>query len=154
MKKFISFVLTLCLVISLPGLLTGTMFLFLAAVSDDRADKSEIFEFVREKEEELLEAIESSDFSNFENQGFIKDIIPESWVVEFYCGGAGFGSGTSYVGFYYSPNNSLTAAWCAPPSAASLIPSGDGFRWQEPDGDNQYYTEHICGNFYYYEASF
>ena len=28
------------------------------------------------------------------------------------------------------------------------------FEWQESNGDNRYYTEHICGNFYYYEASF
>lgn len=154
MKKFISVLLTLCLVISLPGLLTGATFLILAAVSDDRAAPKEIFEFVREKEEELMEAIESGDFSDFENQGFIKDIIPEPWVVEFYCGGAGFGSATSYVGFYYSPDNSMTAVWCAPPSEGSLIPSGDGFLWEDPDGDNRYYTEHICGSFYYYEASF
>lgn len=154
MKKFISVLLTLCLVISLPGLLTGATFLILAAVSDDRADPKEIFEFVRKKEEELMDAIESGDFSDFENQGFIKDIIPEPWVVEFYCGGAGFGSATSYVGFYYSPDNSMTGVWCAPPSESSLIPSGDGFLWEESDGDNRYYTEHICGSFYYYEASF
>ena len=154
MKKIISLLLTLCLVVSLPGLLTGAMFMIFAAVSDDRASKKEVFEFVRKQEDELLEAIKSGDFSDFENQGLIKDINPDSQVVEFYCGGAGFGSGTSYVGFYYSPDDNMSAVWCAPPSDSSLIPSGDGFRWQEPNGDNQYYTEHICGNFYYYEASF
>ena len=154
MKKIIAIVLTLCLVISLPGLLAGATFLILVAASDDRADKNDVFEFVRENEEELIKAIEAGEFSAFENQGFIKNIDPEEWVVEFSCGGVGFGSGTSYVGFYYTPNGDMTAVWCAPVSANSLVPSGDGFRWQEPDGDNRYYTEHICGNFYYYEASF
>ena len=154
MKKIISSLLTLCLVLSLPGLVTGAMFLILAAASDDRADKTEVFEFVQEKEYELLEAIESGDFSAFENKGFIKNIDATEPAVDFSCGGAGFGSATSYVGFYYSPDNSMTAVWCAPPSEGSLVPSGDGFLWQEPDGDNRYYTEHICGNFYYYEASF
>ena len=31
---------------------------------------------------------------------------------------------------------------------------GSGFEWREANGDNRYYVEHICGNFYYYEASF
>ena len=35
MKKCISILLTLRLMISLPGLLTGTTFLILAAISDD-----------------------------------------------------------------------------------------------------------------------
>ena len=39
-------------------------------------------------------------------------------------------------------------------SGGKLAPSGNGFEWQEANGDNWYYTEHICGNFYYYEASF
>ena len=71
------------------------------------------------------------------------------------CGvGAGVGSGTSYVGFYYSSNDDMTAVWCAPSSVNSLTASGNGFEWQEQNGDNRYYTEHICGHFYYYEASF
>ena len=48
----------------------------------------------------------------------------------------------------------MTAVWCAPGSAEDLVVSGDGFEWLQPDGDNRYYTEHICGHFYYYEASF
>jgi 1-acyl-sn-glycerol-3-phosphate acyltransferase len=30
----------------------------------------------------------------------------------------------------------------------------DHFAWQQENGDDRYYTEHICGHFYYYEASF
>ena len=157
MKKILCVCLAVILVFSLSGcsdILGGAFFLFLVATGDDSADQDEVFEFVCEHEEELLQAIEEGDFSSFENQGFIKDIDADDTVVDFSCGGAGVGSGTSYVGFYYTLENDMAAVWCAPPSADSLTPSGDGFEWQEPNGDNRYYSEHICGNFYYYEASF
>lgn len=149
--------LFLVIVVCLPlacCLLGGVFFLTLMAVNDDRADKDELFAFVRENEEELRQAIETNDFSEFENQGFIREVDACETVVDFSCGGAGFGSETSYVGFYYTPDNDMTAVWCAPPAGDSLTPSGDGCEWRESDGDDRYYTEHICGNFYYYEASF
>ena len=102
----------------------------------------------------MLKAIEDEDFSAFENKSFIKSIDADEAIVDFSCGGAGNGSGTSYVGFYYSPNDDMTAVWCASYFADALMPSGNGFEWQEQSGDNRYYTEHIYGHFYYYEASF
>lgn len=158
MKKLLSILLVLCVLFSLSGcsekLLGSAAFLFFAATGDDRADKDEVFDFVCEKEEELLKAIEDGDFSTFENKGFIKSIDAGETCVDFLCGGAGFGSATSYAGFYYSPNDDMTAIWCAPSSEDFLTPSGNGFEWQEQNGDNWYYTENICGHFYYYEASF
>lgn len=157
MKKNICVLLVLCMLFSLSGcsdILGGAFFLFLIATGDDSADKGEVFEFVCENEEELLKAIKDRDFSTFENQGFIKEIDTDDAVVDFSCGGAGVGSGTSYVGFYYTPDNDMTAVWCAPSSTNSLVPCGNGFEWWEESGDNHYYTEYICGNFYYYEASF
>ena len=158
MKKTICMLLVLCMFLPLAGCsekdLAGAFFLSLVLTSDDSADKADIFEFVCEKEDELLKAIEDGDFSAFENQGFIKDIDANKMVVDFSCGGAGVGSGTSYAGFYFTPDNDMTAVWCAPFSSSELTPYRKGFQWQEPDGDNRYYVEHICGNFYYYEASF
>ncbi len=157
LKKGLALLLAVIMMFSLSGcsnILGGAFFLFLVATGDDSADKDEVFEFVSENEEELLKAIESGDYSAFENQGFIKDIDADEIVVDFSCGGAGVGSGTSYVGFFYTSGNDMVAVWCAPLSASALTPSGNGFEWQEPNGDDRYYTEHICGNFYYYEASF
>lgn len=158
MKKIICVLLVLCVLFSLAGctekVLDSALFLFLVVTGDDSADKDDVFEFVCEREEDLLKAIEDGDFSAFENKGFIKNIDADETLVDFSCGGAGVGSGTSYVGFYYTSNDDMTAVWCAPSSPGALAPSGNGFEWQEPDGDNWYYTEHICGNFYYYEASF
>lgn len=157
LKKGLNLLLAVIMVFSLSGcsdIWGSAFFLFLVATGDDRADKDTVFAFVCEHEEELLQAIEEGDFSSFENQGFIKDIDAANTVIDFSCGGAGVGSNTSYVGFYYTPENDMTAVWCAPSSAGALTSSGNGFEWQEPGGDNRYYTEHICGNFYYYTASF
>lgn len=156
MKRMICGLLVLCMLFSLVGCsdaLGGALFLFLAA-GDDSAAKDEVFEFVCKEEAALLQAIEKRDFSAFENKGFIKSIDAGEATVEFYCGGAGVGSATSEVGFFYTADNDMTAVWCAPPSASDLTPSGNGFEWHEPNGDNWYYVEHICGSFYYYEASF
>lgn len=157
MKKVVCVLLALCMLFSFSGCsdaLSGAFFLFLVATSDDSAQKDEIFEFVRKREDELLKCVEDGAFSTFENDGFIKDIDVSEKGVDFSCGGAGVGSSTSYVGFYYTPDNDMTAVWCAPTSLDLLIPCGEGFEWQESSGDNRCYIEHICGNFYYYEASF
>lgn len=158
LKKGLCLVLALILIFTLSGcadILGGAFFLLLVATSDDSADKDEVLAFVCDHEKELMKAVETADFSAFENQGFIRDIRTGDDVVDFSCGGAGVGSGTSYVGFFYTPDNDRTALWwCGPSSEASLERSGTGFEWREETGDNYYYTEHICGNFYYYEASF
>ena len=158
LKKGLCLLLAAITLLALSGcsekVIGSAIFLFLVATSDDSADKDEVFDFVSENEEDLLKAIENEDFSAYENTGFIKKIDADETVVVFSCGGAGVGSGTSYVGFYYTSENDMAAVWCAPSSASALTPSGDGFEWQESNGDNRYYTEHICGNFYYYEASF
>ncbi len=158
LKKVLCLLLSVIMLFSLSGcseILGGAFFLFLIATGDDRADKDKVFEFVCENEEALLKAIEDDDFSAYENKGFIKDIDnTDEDVVDFSCGGFGVGSGTSYVGFYYTPNNDMYAVWCAPSGPGRLKPAGNGFEWRELNGDNRYYTEHICGNFYYYEASF
>ena len=102
----------------------------------------------------LLQAIETGDFSAFEDHHIIKEIDTDDNCIDFYCGGTGLGSATSYVGFFYSPDNNMSAVWFAPVSTGSLTPSGNGFMWKEPNGDNRYYVERICGNFFYYEASY
>lgn len=118
---------------------------------DDRASKTDIFVFVQTHENALLQAIENADFSSLENRDVVKSIYPDEQCVDFYCGGAGFGSATSYVGFFYTPDHDMGAVWCGC-DAALLVPCGVGFEHRE--GDNRYYVEHICGNFYYYEASY
>ena len=126
----------------------------IGAVMDDRTDKDRIMNFVSDHEADLMAAIAEDDFSSFENRGFIGEINADERCVDFFCGGAGLGSATSYVGFFYAPDGNKCAVWCASVSETSLTPSGSGYSWQQKEGDNAYYVEPICGNFFYYEASF
>ena len=158
-KRGLSLFLAVMLLFSLSGcseIAASAVFLFFAATdaNDDRADKDAIFQFVCDNEDELRQAIEVGDFSAFENKGIVKNINADHEAVDFSCGGAGMGSATAYVGFYYTPDHDITAAWCAPPSASTMTRVGNGYEWREPNGDNRYYTEQICENFFYYEASF
>lgn len=156
-KRLVCLLLAVVMVFSVSActdLVGKAFFLFLIAIGDDRADKGDIFEFVCEHEEDLLKAVEDGDFSTFENQGPVKDIDADETVVDFSCGGAGMGPETACVGFFYTPDNDMTALGWAPSSVSELVPNGNGFEWWQENGDDYYYVEHICGNFYYYELYF
>lgn len=118
--------------------------------------RERVFEIVRENGDVLLADIAKADFTTSAAIDGIEDVYPE-WTfgeldfVEYYCGGAGFGASTAYYGFYYSKEDDLDRIWCA---GAPLVPSGDGFLYEQSDGDNRYYTERIVDHFYYYEASY
>jgi len=116
----------------------------------DHLSKKQIFALVSDNEELLLQCIAENDFEKAYAIKGISYISVEEKIIEFGCGGSGFGSGTSYYGFYYTTDDNMTAIWCAGP----VVPDGRGYSWTEENGDNRYYTEKICDCFYYYEASF
>ncbi len=68
-------------------------------------------------------------------------------IVTFAAGATGWASETSYYGFYYSVKDE-------PWLDENMIQEGDGWLWQEQDGDNSRYTEKIIDNWYYYEMHF
>ena len=115
------------------------------------ASRGSILRYVENHQEELEERVERADF---EGIGYpVLEVNAAEECIEFECGGSGFGPETSYWGFFYSAEDNIHAVWCAPPRG-TLRPDGDGWSWQESDGDNEYYIQHIVGHFYYYEASF
>ena len=128
------------------GFILFFVFLFVISCSqiDDRLSKESIF------------ALVENNFSGFEKTQRIKGIQSveaEEEIIDFYCGGAGFGSSRSYCEFYYITEDDITAIWCAGPEE-EMVEDGEGYFYRQKDGDNYYYTEKICENFYYYEASF
>lgn len=154
MKKVLCLLLCLTMVLSLASCGFPNPF-------DDRAKKEAIFAYVKEHENALLECIEKNEYLSIRLstkiiQGIDDDDIGKGFV-DFDCGGAGFGPGTAYCGFYYSADDNLTGLWCSPRDSSLLKQSGNGYLWEQSwtnEGDNTYYTENICGHFYYYEASF
>jgi len=99
----------------------------------------------------LLEDIRTGEFRRSERLPAVSSVRVHPNMVEYACGGFGFGSATSYFGFYYTPDGRMDALWCA---GTPLTPYGSGWLYEEKNGDNRYYTEHILDGFYYYEASF
>lgn len=140
MKKVIVVLLAVCTVI----------FLF----SGTRSDRERITGYVEAHEEMLISCIQSGDYASAERSILIREVNVEEDHVDFRCGASGFASQTSYRGFFYSEHDDMYAVWCAPPEGGQLIREGDGFFWEETEGDNRYYVEKICGHFYYYEGSF
>lgn len=69
-------------------------------------------------------------------------------VIDFSCGGTGFGPSTQYYGFFYSATDDLTAWNGGVCPADELYEFGDGYKYQQADGDNEYYVEEIGEHFF------
>ncbi|MCI9627253.1 MAG: hypothetical protein HFI90_10810 [Clostridia bacterium] len=89
----------------------------------------------------------------------IKKITFSDNTIHFDCGGSGMGSATKYTGFYYllpDKNVNISISQGVANMSAlgydniKFMPEGNGWRYQETDGDNTVYIENIAGNFYYY----
>ena len=121
-------------------------------------EKERIIRYVRKHEGLLLRYIEKRDDDILKNQPIIEQIRTNDTYIDFSCGGSGFGSKTSYWGFYYSESDDLSALCPASSSKQELRKSGNGYVWEEswqnPRGDNTYYVEPIVDHFYYYELTF
>jgi hypothetical protein len=102
--------------------------------------------------------------SNIENDIFkkvlnIKGIIDIAFYdisekgrfsVFFSCGGEGIGSAMSEYGFYYTEDNKPIGDDGAD---YEFMQSEEGWIWTEEDSDNEYYTQRITDNWFYYECS-
>lgn len=135
-----------------------TAFLLLLLISgckaEDRLSKDAIFRLVEGNQELLLEEIARKDFAGSKELRGIQSIhTQDNGIIDFNCGGAGFGPATSYCGFYYTTDDDIAGLWCAGPPA-ELVAGAAGWTYREKHGDNTFYAEKITDHFYYYEASF
>lgn len=108
-----------------------------------------------QKNQDLFRAsVQQEDYTVVEEIPGIQNVYCyDNGVVDFYCGGKGFGPSTSYYGFFYSATDD-PASWekgvC---QADELEPCGNGYLWQQKNGDN-WYVEEIGTHFFYYAAGF
>ena len=135
-------------------LILCAVFLLTALSGSIKPDKAKIFHLVTHHHDLLTDCIESGDYSRAKLFLTIKDVSQRNQTVDFLCDGWGLGSQTEYEGFFYSPDDDITALWAIPEDIEVLSPYGSGYLWDEAEGDNRCYIEHIVGHFYYYEASF
>ena len=142
MKKFIALILALlCFV------------LVFTSCSKNLTKKSDIISLYQKNEDTFLKAASSGDYSSVEHINGVQRVLIWEDYVDIKCGGAGFGSSTHYYGIFYSDNDNLCAIDVAGPEN-KLVKYGDGYLYQEDDGDNRYYVEPLGNHFYYYEAHF
>jgi hypothetical protein len=138
--------------------MNGTIYEITNYYPEYLTEKERIIRYVRKHEGLLLRYIEKRDDDILKNQPIIKQIRTNDTYIDFSCGGSGFGSETSYWGFYYSESDDLSALCPASSYKQELRKSGNGYVWEEfwqnPRGDNTYYVEPIVDHFYYYELTF
>ena len=156
-KKSIICVTIISIVIALAILIWRYFGLAIIVMIGDMnvPDKNEIIELVNENQIEITNAIENNNFENIEKIKGIEDITVEENYIDFYCGGKGIGSATSYYGFYFSKDNAIDVKENIEyPRGATLQKDGKGYSWDEPDGDNRFYVEKIIDGFFYYESHY
>ena len=123
-------------------------------LKDNSLTKEQIFALVENEQVRLTEIACSDAPQETKRPLGVRKITVVDGTVDFYCGGSGMGSESSYYGFYYAPDGEPDAVFCGTRFAAAgdLRPDGEGCAVQAEE--NTYYTQAIGGGFYYYEAHF
>ena len=98
---------------------------------------------------DILAAGEVSPEMSYKNHEI--SCYPEKGMVEFLGPGWGLGSSTRYTGFYYSASGDPLGFQGSQPT---FTRDGEGWRWEEPAGDNWEYTREITPNWYWFEMHF
>lgn len=78
---------------------------------------------------------------------------PARGMVQFSTGGFGLAPSSTYIGFYYSADNSHKVFSAADPDAATLEIDGDYATWTDGT-DNHGSSTRITDNWFWYKASF
>lgn len=124
-----------------------------AACSRNLTDKGDIVSLFHNNETMFLQAADSGDWTAIERLNGVRLVYPSAKCVDIQCGGAGFASNTHYYGIFYSAEDDLCAIWVSGP-AEELVAQGDGYLYEQTEGDNRSYIEPLGNHFYYYEGHF
>ncbi len=122
----------------------------------DNLSKKQIFKLVERNSAVIIEDISANNFDDTLSIKGIQEVSSRNGMIDFYCGGKGVGSATSYYGFYYSESDEPIGAFAGVGLIGNfeLTPDGRGYSYREENSDNIYYTEKITEKFYYYESHF
>ena len=137
-------------------ILGAILVLLLAACSRDLTDKSRIISLFRKNESTFLSAVETGDFSAVSRLRGIREISTrgDEGEIEFFCGGRGLVPASSYYGILYIPDaedRELSQVFGDSPEWSA---EGEGCRYRQTDGDNEFYYEPLGHGFFYYEEHF
>ena len=137
-------------------ILGAILILLLAACSRNLTDKSRIISLFRKNESTFLSAVETGDFSAVSRLRGIREISTrgDEGEIEFFCGGRGLVPASSYYGILYIPgaeDAELSQVFGDSPEWSA---EGEGCRYRQTDGDNEFYYEPLGHGFFYYEEHF
>ena len=141
----------------LQRLMASIMFLILCALGsagDGLTNREDIVAMYRRNEAAFIEAAETGDFQSLERVYGVMNVDYESNCIDIECGGAGLGSSTHYYGIFYSEKDDLYAVHIACGSREWLKQDGEGYRYKQNGGDNEYYVEPLGNHYFYYEAHY
>ena len=142
MKRILAFVLIIVFVVVLAG-------------CGAKESKKDIFNLVENNYDEIVAACESKDSEALLSIGGVTQVNIVDGYVLVYCKGAGVAPSSQDYGFYYSEENIPVGVFdgqiiC---SNNELVEYEGGYRYLD-SGLNEFYTEHIKGNIYFYSAAF
>ena len=142
MKRLLAFVLLAVFVFSLTG-------------CSAKNAKSDIFNLVENNYDEIVAACENKDSEALLAIDGVTQVNIVDGYVLVYCKGAGIAPSSQDYGFYYSEENLPVGVFdgqivC---SNSELVEYENGYRYLD-SGYNEFYTEHIKGNIYFYSAAF
>ena len=125
---------------------------YLFSIQDNNLTQEQIAALVEGDPQSLLAIAQSEALEAMTRPQGVRKITRVEGTVDFYCGAGGKGADAAYYGFYYRPDGEPDAVYCGTRfgPADQLQPEGDGFAIRRED--KVYYTRHITGGFYYYEA--
>ena len=142
MKKIFAFILIIALVFTFTG-------------CGAKEAKKDIFNLVEKNYDAIVIACENKDSEALLAINGIKEVDIVDGYVLIYCKGAGIAPSSQDYGFYYSEENIPVGVFdgqivC---SNDELVKYGKGYQYFD-SGYNEFYTENIKGNIYFYSASF
>ena len=119
----------------------------------DRVDRTA--RYIQQNRTELeafVAELAAGDASSATYNGWPVCYRPELGMAEFETGASGLVPSSTYWGFYYSPENIPLPVMGA--AEMDYVPSGDGWRWEEPAGDNWAGTRRLAEGWFWYEMHF
>ena len=142
MKKILTFILIVFLIFTLAGCRA-------------KESKKDIFNLVERNYDTIVVACENKDVEALLAINGIEDVDIVDGYVLIYCKGAGLAPSSQDYGFYYSEENLPVGVFdgqivC---SNSELVEYKNGYRYLD-SGFNEFYTERIKGNIYFYSAAF
>ena len=142
MKKLLAFILAFSLVWSFAG-------------CGANEAKKDIFNLVEKNYDAIVAACENKNSEAILAIKGTKEVDIVDGYILIYCMGTGIVPSSQYYGFYYSEENVPVGVFAGEIvcSNSELVEYENGYRYLD-SGYNEFYTEHIKGNIYFYSAAF